>query len=50
MQVIDGVEIDVVQFSDLRLDVAWYGDIDHENRFVPAQLQCTFHRALAQDR
>src|SRR5690606_23903793 len=50
VQVIDGIEVDIVQLAYLRFDIAWYGDIDHEDRLVSALLQRALHRALAEDR
>ena len=49
MQVIDGIEVDVIQLADLRLDIARHGDVDHEDRLVLALFQRTLHRALAED-
>ncbi len=50
LEVIHGVQIDVVQFADFRLDVAGHGDIHHEHRPVAAALERPLHGALAQHR
>ncbi len=50
MQVVDGVEIDIVQLADLRLDVPRHGDVNHKHRLVLAPLQRLLYRALAEDR
>ena len=49
VQVIDSVQVDVVQLADFRFDVTRYGNVDHEDRLVPALFQRTLDRALAQD-
>ncbi|MNF51292.1 hypothetical protein D3C84_326100 [compost metagenome] len=50
VKIVDRIQINVVQFADFWFDITGYGDVHHENRLVFAQLQCAFHRALAQDR
>jgi hypothetical protein len=50
LQVVDGVEINVVELGDFGLDIARYREIDQEHRAVLAILQRAFDRALAQDR
>ncbi|MNG89244.1 hypothetical protein D3C79_481020 [compost metagenome] len=50
VQVIDSVQVDVVQFADFGFDIARYGNVDHENRLVPALFQRALDRTLAEDR
>jgi len=50
VQIVDAIEVNVVQLADFGLDIPGNGDIHHENRFMLAQLQRTFHRAFAQNR
>jgi hypothetical protein len=50
VKIIDAVQVNVVQLADFRLDIPGNGDVDHEDRFVLAQLQRAFHRALAKNR
>ena len=50
LEVVDGVEIDVAQGADLRLDVPRDGDVHHEHGPVLALLERPLHRALAQHR
>ena len=49
-KVVYGVQIDIVQGFDFRLNVARYGQIDHEHRPAPAPLQGPLHRAKPDDR
>lgn len=43
LQIVDRVEIDVLEITDLGLDVAWHGDVDHEHGFASASLECHSH-------
>ncbi len=38
-QVVDRVEVDVLEFADARIDVARYGEVEHEHRPVPALVE-----------
>ncbi|MNL07971.1 hypothetical protein D3C87_1286710 [compost metagenome] len=50
VEIVNAVEVNVVQLADFRLDIPGNGDVDHKDRFVLAQFQCAFHRALAKNR
>ena len=49
LEVVDGVQIDVVQLGDLGFDVARHGDVHHEHRPVLARLERALDRALAEN-
>ena len=49
-EIIHTVEEHVIQFGDLRLDVAWHREVDHQNRSMAARLDRAFDHSLAQDR
>ena len=49
-QVVDAVQEHVSSLTDLRLDVARDGEVDDEDRRVPARLHHALEQALAEDR
>lgn len=49
VEVVHGVEKDVVEVADFRLDVARHSDIDHEDGAVAALLERPFGHALAEN-
>ena len=50
VQIINAVKVNILKVTDFRLDIARYGNIYHEHRFVAALLEGTFDRALAKNR
>ena len=48
LEIIDIVEVGVVKFVDLRVDIARHGDVDQKHRPVFTALQDVFHLALTE--
>ena len=48
-EIVDGVEVDVVELSDLGLDVAWHCQVDHEHGAMAPLLDGALDRTQADD-
>ena len=50
VEVVDGIEVDVVEPADCRVDVARYGEVDEEHRLVAPPLDGDLDRRTVDDR